>query len=97
MNEAAGKLVIAYTSSEGGGDIYYRESPLGTINLTPRKVLISGGVNNVTTTKVTSTDEIVFMADEKSVLYSFDVTPTNLPPVVNAGPDGTAVAGVRAH
>ena len=33
------------------------------------------------------------MADEKSVLYSFDTTPINLPPVVSAGPDGTAVAG----
>lgn len=93
VDDAAGKLIIAYTSDEGGGDIYYRESPLGTINLAPRKVLISGGVNNVTTTKVTSTDKIVFMADEKSVLYSFDTTPTNLPPVVSAGPDGTAIAG----
>jgi hypothetical protein len=94
VNETAGKLVIAYTSSEGGGDIYYRESPLGAINLAPRKVLISGGVNNVTTTKVTTNDEIVFMADEKSVLYSFDTSTPNLPPVVSAGPDGTAVAGV---
>jgi hypothetical protein len=97
VDDVAGKLIIAYTSNEGGGDIYYRESPLGTINLAPRKVLISGGVNNVTTTKVTSTDKIVFMADEKSVLFSFDTSTPNLPPVVNAGTDSTAVAGTTIN
>jgi hypothetical protein len=97
VNDVAGKLIIAYTSNEGGGDIYYRESPLGTINLSARKTLISGGVNNVTSTKVTSTDKIAFMADEKSVLFSFDTSTPNLPPVVNAGADGTAVAGTAIN
>jgi hypothetical protein len=97
ISEAAGKLIVAYTSDEGGGDIYYRESPLGTINLAPRKTLISGGVNNVTTTKYTSTDKIAFMADEKSVLYSFDTAPTNLAPNVNAGVDTTALAGTPVN
>jgi hypothetical protein len=97
LSEAAGKLIIAYTSNEGGGDIYYRESPLGTINLSPRKVLINGGVNNVTTTKSTTTDSIAFMADEKSVLFSFDTSTPNLPPVVFAGNDGTAVTGTAVN
>jgi beta-glucanase (GH16 family) len=93
ISEAAGKLIIAYTSSEGGGTIYYRESPLGTINLAPRKTLITSSVNNVTTTKYTSTDKIAFMADEKSVLFSFDTIAPNLPPTVNAGLDNSTVLG----
>jgi beta-glucanase (GH16 family) len=93
ISEAANKLIIAYTSSESGGSIYYRESPLGTINLAPRKTLITSSVNNVTTTKYTSTDKIAFMADEKSVLFSFDTIAPNLPPTVNAGLDNSTVLG----
>src|SRR3954447_20416214 len=63
VDDAAGKLVIAYESKEGGGDILYRESPLGTINLSPVKTMISGSLANVTTTKMTSTNQIVFKAD----------------------------------
>jgi hypothetical protein len=91
VDDAAGKLVIAYESKEGGGDILYRESPLGTINLSPVKTMISGSLANVTTAKVTSTNQIVFMADQKSVIYSFDTATPNLPPNVSAGADTTAV------
>ncbi len=93
VDEAAGQLVMAYESKEGGGDILYRTSPLGTINLSPVQTMISGSLANVTSTKVTTTDEIVFMASGKSVLFSFDTSTPNLPPIVNAGPDGTAIAG----
>jgi hypothetical protein len=91
VDDAAGKLVIAYESKEGGGDILYRESPLGTINLSPVKTMISGSLANVTTTKMTSTNEIVFMADQKSVIYRFDTATPNLPPNVSAGADKTAI------
>jgi hypothetical protein len=89
VNEAAGKLMVAYTTNEGGGDIVYKESPLGNIALSARKVLIPGSVNNVTSTKYTSTDEIVFLASSKGVLFSFDTAtaPVNQAPIVNAGPD----------
>jgi hypothetical protein len=98
VDEAAGKLIVAYESKEGGGPILYRESPLGTIHLSPIKTMMSGSLENVTTTKVTSNDEIVFLADNKSVLFSFDTAtgPTNAAPVVSAGPDGTATVGVPA-
>jgi hypothetical protein len=72
VNEVAGKVIVAHTTKEGGGDIVYRESDLNNISFAPRKVLIQGGVNDVTTTKTTSTDQIVFMADEKSVMFTFD-------------------------
>jgi hypothetical protein len=53
--------------------------------------MISGTLANVTTTKVTQTNEIVFMADNKSVIYRFDTAAPNLPPNVSAGADTTAV------
>lgn len=94
LSDVAGKFVIAWESKEGGGDILYRESSLGTISLSATKTMISGSLADPTTTKTTSTDKLVFLADDKSVLYSFDTIPTNLPPVVNAGTDGTAIVGV---
>ena len=81
VDEAAGQLIMAYTTKEGGGDIVYRTSPLDNISLSSRAVLIPGKVNNVTTTKVTSSNQVVFMADGKSVLFTFDVV---APPVVTS-------------
>lgn len=75
VDEVAGKLIVAHTTKEGGGDIVYRESPLDNISFGPKTVLISGGVNNVTTTKSTSTNQIVFLASSKGVLFSFDTAP----------------------
>jgi hypothetical protein len=79
VDEMAGKLIVAHTTKEGGGDIVYNESPLGDIAFGSSHVLISGKVNNVTTTKVTSSNQIVFMASGKSVMFEFDAPP---PPVV---------------
>lgn len=93
VSEAAGQLIMAYESNEGGGDILYRTSPLGTINLSPVQTMISGNLENVTTAKVTSSNQVVFLADNKSVLYTFDSPPSNQAPVVNAGVDKTATAG----
>lgn len=96
VDEAAGRVIVAYESKEGGGPILYRDSPLGTIKLSPIKTMMSGSLENVTTTKVTSNDQIVFMADNKSVLFSFDTTSgtPNAAPAVNAGPDGAGTVGV---
>jgi hypothetical protein len=100
VNEAAGKLIVAYSPSDSGGDTVYKESPLGTISFSARKTLISGSNNNVTSTKYTSSNEIVFLAGSSStargVRFSFDTGVTqvvNLPPVVNAGPDRSTVLG----
>ncbi|MCC7475688.1 MAG: DNRLRE domain-containing protein [Pirellulales bacterium] len=93
-SEAAGKLVVAYTANEGGGNILYRESPLGSINFSPIQVLMGGSENNVTTAKTTSNNQAVFMAGGKSVLYTFSGPPTNVAPTVIAGPDTTATVDV---
>lgn len=80
VDEAAGQLIIAYSTKEGGGDIVYRTSPLDNISLSDKAVLIPGKVNNVTTAKVTSSNQIVFLADGKSALFTFDA----LPPVATS-------------
>lgn len=97
VSEAAGKVLMAYESNEGGGDILYRETAFGAVNLSPVKVMISGSLADVTTAKVTSTNQVVIMADNKSVLYTFDAPPVNQAPIVNAGADRTAIVGTPIY
>jgi hypothetical protein len=102
VNDTVGKLIVAYTSKEGGGTIYYKESPLDVIALGARQTLIGGKVNDVSPAKQCFTDEMVFIAagkgKAKGVMFRFDtplaataaaplVLPANLAPLVNAGAD----------
>jgi PKD repeat protein len=106
INEAAGKLIVAYTQSDSGGDIYYKESSLQNISFGSRQTLISGSVNNVSSAKASFTDEIVAIAvggsKAKGSIFRFDgpVTapppPQNAAPAVNAGPDRTIQSGTSA-
>ena len=93
LNEAAGKLIVAYTSSESGGKIYFKETSMNTISFGARQTLISGSVNNVSSIKGTFTDEVVAIAaggsKVKSAMFRFNTPVANLPPVVNAGVDQT--------
>jgi len=97
LNEAAGKLLVAYTSSDSGGKIYYKESPMNAISFGDRQTLISSSVNNVTSIKGNFTDDVVVMASGsgkvKSVVFRFDGPVVNLPPTVNAGADRTIEVG----
>ncbi len=93
LSETANRLIVAYTTNEGGGDIVYRVSPLDNIAFGARQVLIGGSVNDVTSTKQNFTDNVVFLASSgsaKGVLFTFDTpAPVNQPPVVNSGADAT--------
>jgi hypothetical protein len=102
LNEAANKLIVAYTQGDHASNIVFRESSMDTISFKPRQVLLSGSLNNVTSTKYTSSDEIVFFAGGRSVLFSFDTgttlpppssPPINTAPTVNAGENRIAVVG----
>jgi hypothetical protein len=98
VNEAAGKLIVAYTQGDHASNIVYRESPLGNIAFGPRQVLMSGSLNDVTSTKYTSTNEIVFLANSRGALFSFDV-PAPIPnaaPFVDAGPNRSIALGGAA-
>jgi hypothetical protein len=97
LNEAAGKLIVAYTSSDSGGNIYYKESSMHTIAFGSRGTLISGSLNNVSSVKGTFGDEVVAIAaggsKVKSVVFRFDVPAPNQRPVVNSGVDRTVQFG----
>ena len=101
LNEVARKIIIAYTSSENGGNIYYKESSMDNISLGARQTLISGSLNNVSSVKGNFTDEVVAIAaggsKVKSVMFRFDVPAPNQQPVVNAGADQTIQLGATAN
>lgn len=75
LDEADNQLIIAHTTKEGGGDIVYNTSPLDVISFSPTQLLIKGKVNNVTTSKIVSGNKGVFLADGKSVMFTFDAAP----------------------
>ena len=99
LNEAAGKLIVAYTQSDSGGNIYFKESSMNTISFGSRQTLISGSVNNSSSVKGNFTDEVVAIAggggEAKSAMFRFDgpiivpPPPQNQAPNVNAGTDRT--------
>lgn len=93
LNETAGKLIVAYAASEGTANIVYRESTLASISFGPRQTMISGSIQNVSSTKQNFSDEVVLIASNgstlKSVLFSFGSIVINQPPSVDAGADRT--------
>ncbi|PWB67958.1 hypothetical protein C3F09_12555, partial [candidate division GN15 bacterium] len=63
VNESAGKLAVIYTSSESGGDILYKESPLASISFGSVGTLITGGTyNNATSAKQNYSGSIVVLS-----------------------------------
>lgn len=62
LDEGSATITVVYTSTEGSGDIVYRESPLASIAFGPRATLIAGSLNDVTSTKQNITDDIVLLA-----------------------------------
>ena len=92
LNEAAGTLRVIYTTSEGGGDIVYKESPVSSISFGSRQTLMAGPLNNATSTKQNWTDSLVVLAangDAHGVLITNDATPTPTVPTTNT-PSTTA-------
>lgn len=96
LNEVERRLIVAYTSSENGGNILYRETPIDAISFSASKVLISSSLNNVSSTRQNFVNELVIMAGTgsttQSVLLSKPITSgggVNQAPTASAGPDLT--------
>src|SRR5690606_35262489 len=94
------RLLVAYTERDGGGNIYYRESPLDQISFGDTRVLIGGNYNNVTTAKASFTNSILFLAGTGSRIGGTllqgpveDPEVINAPPIVAAGSDRVAQLG----
>jgi hypothetical protein len=100
LNEAANRLIVAFTTSESGGNIVYRESRMDTISFGSRQTMISGTVNNVTSTKQNFIDNVVLLAaggsSARGALFSFDNIVVNAAPIVDAGSGSTINFGGTA-
>jgi hypothetical protein len=70
LDEVQRRVLVAFTTSEGGGNIVFRESPLDAIDFGPRQTLLSGNYNNVTSVKHADGPEIVFLASTSSKIAS---------------------------
>ncbi len=62
LNEVDQTVRVVYTSSEGYHDIVMKTSPLSTISFGSRETLMTGGLNDATSTKDEWTDRILVMA-----------------------------------
>ncbi len=104
LDEAINRLMVMYTTTEAGGNIVFRETPLNNISFSASRTLISGTVNNVTCTKQSVTNEVLVMASTSSRAYSSLLSlpvdpppPTEQAPQVNAGADQTVVFPSEAN
>lgn len=66
LNEPADLLRVAY-AAKGGGKIYYRDSHLDPIHFGSRRTLLSGSLNDPTSTKMNWTDDLVVVASGRGV------------------------------
>ena len=100
VSEAHQEVAIVYTDNTGGGDIVLRATPLGAVQLGPKQVVMSGNLDDTTTAKVISGDELLVLATKGSNAVGSLIRlgpsgggggggTTNTAPVVNAGADQT--------
>ena len=92
LNEQDDTVRLVYTSSEGFNDIVTKKSSTSSIVFGPRSTLISGGVNDVTSTKQNWTGRVPVMAASASTAYTAfmtaDATVGGAPPVADFDGDG---------
>jgi Ca2+-binding RTX toxin-like protein len=103
VSEAADRLFVFYTSSDSGGDIQYRESPLGNIAFGPVQIMLDGDLNNATATKNAVSDELLVLASTSSSVWGKLVSlghtgnPINQAPQVFAGNDSQVEVDRSLH
>ena len=89
LNEQEGSVRVVYTSSEGFNDIVMKTSSTSAIGFGARQTLITGGVNDVTSTKQNWTGKVLALASNATTAVGgfIDVTgtPANTAPVATNG------------
>ncbi len=92
LNESEDRVLVAYTKTDNSNDIVYRDSPMTSISFGTLQTLITGTMNNVSSTKQNYTNEVVFIADTPGTVAGAKLitgSTQNLAPQVGAGPDQT--------
>ncbi len=74
LNEQDHTVRVVYTSSEGFNDIVMKKSSTSSIAFGPRTNVITGGVNDATSTKQNWTGRIPVMASSASTAYTGFIT-----------------------
>ena len=74
LNEQDQTVRVVYTSSEGFNDIVVKKSSMSTIAFGSRSTLITGGVNDVTSTKQNWTGRVPVMASSASTAFTAFIT-----------------------
>jgi hypothetical protein len=97
LNEVARRVQVIYTSDTSGGDIQMRESALSPIAFGSQRTIMSGDLNNATSTKDNWVDEVVVLASGRGVLLRADGTPpssttTTRPPTTTTRPATTSTS-----
>ena len=66
LNESLQRLMVLYTQQNSGGNIYFKTSPLGSISFSSRGTMLSGSLNNVSTTRQNVSGDVVIVAGDSS-------------------------------
>ena len=66
LNEGANLVRVVYTASEGLNDIVYRDSSTAAIAFGSKQTLMTGGLNDVTSSKQPWSNEMVLLASDGS-------------------------------
>ena len=99
LNEAAGTVRVIYT---GGSGIVYKESPVSPISFGSAQTLMSGGLNNATSTKQNWSNSLVVLAEgggqAHGVLITSEPTPTPTnTPTITPTPDPCGADGLVGY
>src|SRR5262249_36244746 len=96
LNEPANLLRVIYTSSTAGGNILYRDSLISTIGFGARKTLMTGTLNNATTTKMSWTDQLAVMAYGRSGPFTRPTPPPSTTTTTTTAPPSTTTTTTTA-
>ena len=97
LNEPADLIRVVYTSSSSGGNILYRDSLMSAIGFGARKTLMTGTLNNATSTKENWTNQVVVIASGRGVLITHNLdTKTTTTTTTTTSTTTTLAAGAAA-
>jgi hypothetical protein len=97
LNEPADLIRVVYTSSSSGGNILYRDSFMSVIGFGARKTLMTGTLNNATSTKENWTNQVVVIASGRGVLITHNLdTKTTTTTTTTTSTTTTLAAGAAA-